>query len=134
MGTLISDSLIPLFNLGTLLENLVNKGRVYGSGFIIFIGIIMITVAAFKVGKGLMTQGKPNAQPINWFLCAGLVIIGSTMAFGGFNAIGKISKSLGSTADDLTGSNNTFSQNGSATFSTNNDTKDGSAAAPAAGN
>ena len=97
-----SDSLMPLFDLGTLLQNLVDKARAYGSGFIIFLGILMIAVAAFKIGKGLMTQGKPNAQPINWFLCAGLLIVGGTMAFGGFSALGNISKALDSTIDDLT--------------------------------
>lgn len=97
-----SDSLMPLFNLGTLLSTLVEKAEKYGSGFIIFIGIIMIAVAAFKIGKGLMTQGKPNAQPINWFLCAGLLVVGATMAFGGFNAMSKIGKSLDTTVDDLT--------------------------------
>lgn len=97
-----SDSLMPLFDLGTLLENLVTKAKTYGSGFIIFLGILMIAVAAFKIGKGLMTQGKPNAQPINWFLCAGLLIVGGTMAFGGFSSLGNISKALDSTIDDLT--------------------------------
>lgn len=101
-----SDSLMPLFDLGSLLQNLVIKAKQYGAGFIIFIGILMIAVAAFKIGKGLMTQGKPNAQPINWFLCAGLLVVGGTMAFGGFNAMGKIANSLDSTIDDLAGSNN----------------------------
>jgi hypothetical protein len=99
------DSLVPLFDLGSLLQNLVTKAKSYGSGFIIFLGIIMIAVAAFKIGKGLMTQGKPNAQPINWFLCAGLLIVGGTMAFGGFSAMGKIATSVDSTIDDLTADN-----------------------------
>ena len=104
--------LIPMFNIGTLLVNLVNKARSYGSGFIIFIGIIMIAVAAFKVGKGLMTQGKPNAQPINWFLCIGLLVLGGTMAFGGMSAIGSISRSFDSTIDDFAGENtNMFTGN-----------------------
>ena len=98
-------NLLPMFNLGTLLKNLVDKARQYGSGFIIFLGILMIAVAAFKIGKGLMTQGKPNAQPINWFLCGGLILIGGTMAFGGFNAMGNISKSVGETMDDLSSNN-----------------------------
>lgn len=97
-----SDSLMPLFDLGELLQNLVTKAKQYGSGFIIFLGILMIAVAAFKIGKGLMTQGKPNAQPINWFLCAGLLIVGGTMAFGGFSALGSIAGALDSTIDDLT--------------------------------
>lgn len=97
-----SDSLMPLFDLGSLLQNLVTKAKQYGSGFIIFLGILMVAVAAFKIGKGLMTQGKPNAQPINWFLCGGLLIVGGTMAFGGFNALGGIARSLDSTVDDLT--------------------------------
>jgi hypothetical protein len=96
------DSLVPAFDLGSLLGNLVAKAKSYGSGFIIFLGIIMIAVAAFKIGKGLMTQGKPNAQPINWFLCAGLLIVGGTMAFGGFSAMSSIAKSFDSTIDDLT--------------------------------
>lgn len=113
-----SDSLMPLFNIGDLLNNVVAKARTYGSGFIIFIGLLMIAVAAFKIGKGLMTQGKPNAQPINWFLCAGLLIIGGTMAFGGFSAMGNISKSLGSTVDDLSGDKNgTFHQDGNGSWS-----------------
>lgn len=112
-----SDSLVPMFDLGTLLQNLVEKARVYGSGFIIFLGILMIAVAAFKIGKGLMTQGKPNAQPINWFLCGGLIIVGGTMAFGGFSSMSSISKALDSTVDDLTNdtmfSGNTNSDAGS---------------------
>ena len=105
-----SDSLVPAFNLGTLLENLVKQARTYGSGFIIFLGILMIAVAAWKIGKGLMTQGKPNAQPINWFLCGGLLIVGGTMAFGGFNAMGNIAKSFDETVDDLAGGQH-FSHN-----------------------
>lgn len=107
MGFLMSvtygDSLVTMFDLGKLLESLVSKARTYGSGFIIFLGILMIAVAGFKIGKGLMTQGKPNAQPINWFLCAGLLLVGGTMAFGGFSAMGNIAKSVDTTIDDLTG-------------------------------
>ena len=99
------------FSLGTLLYNLIGKSKNYGGGLIIVIGIIMIVVAAFKIGKGLMTQGKPNAQPINWFLCAGLLVVGCMFAFGGFTSMSNLSKSLGTTVDDLTGSGNdkTFS-------------------------
>ena len=116
--------LYPLFNLGTLLSNLVQKAKQYGSGFIIFLGVIMIAVAAFKIGKGLMTQGKPNAQPINWFLCGGLLLVGGAMAFGGFTAMGKFASTLGETADDLTGSkNDALFNHGN---SVNNGGKDGS--------
>lgn len=108
-------TLMPLeFNLGTLLETLVDKARKYGSGFIIFLGVIMIAVAAFKIGKGLMTQGKPNAQPINWFLCGGLLLVGGTMAFGGFSAMGKFAQTVDATADDLTGA-----KSGDALFNSN---------------
>ena len=107
----LTMQLMPMFDLGVLLESLVAKARTYGSGFIIFLGVIMIAVAAFKVGKGLMTQGKPNAQPINWFLCAGLLVVGGAMAFGGFSALGNISQSLGQTVDDLT--NDTLFDQGS---------------------
>ena len=105
--------LMPLFNIGELLENLVTKAKSYGSGFIILLGIIMIAVAAFKIGKGLMTQGKPNAQPINWFLCLGLLVVGGTMAFGGFNALGGIAQSLDSTVDDLAGEDGGMFDHGS---------------------
>lgn len=100
--------LMPLFDIGELLGNLVTKAKSYGSGFIILLGIIMIAVAAFKIGKGLMTQGKPNAQPINWFLCLGLLVVGGTMAFGGFSALGNIAASLDSTVDDLAGEDTMF--------------------------
>ena len=105
---------MPLFNIGTLLESLISKAKAYGSGFIILLGIIMIAVAAFKIGKGLMTQGKPNAQPINWFLCLGLLVVGGTMTFGGFNALGGIATSLGETVDDLS-NDNLFTTDGSKT-------------------
>jgi len=78
-----AQMLVPAFDLGTLIASLVTKAKSYGSGFIIFLGIVMIVVASFKIGKGLMTQGKPNAQPINWFLCGGLILVGGAMAFGG---------------------------------------------------
>jgi hypothetical protein len=35
-------------------------------------------------------------------LCAGLLIVGGTMAFGGFSAMGSIATALDSTIDDLT--------------------------------
>ena len=100
--------MIPMFDLGELLANLIGKSKNYGGGLIIVIGIIMIVVAAFKIGKGLMTQGKPNAQPINWFLCAGLLVVGCMFAFGGFKSMSNLSKSLGTTVDDLTGGGKTF--------------------------
>ena len=104
------NSAVPMFNLNDLLTNLIKKAKSYGGGLIIVIGIIMIVVAGFKIGKGLMTQGKPNAQPINWFLCAGLILVGGTFAFGGFTSLSNLSKTVGQTVDDLSGdSNNMFS-------------------------
>ena len=106
---------IVLFTLAKLFGNLIDKGKMYGGGLIIFIGVLMIAVAAFKVGKGLMTQGKPNAQPINWFLCGGLLLAGGAFAFGGMKTLAKMSSAVGTTADDLTGEkddNALFSEGG----------------------
>ena len=91
------------FDLTGTLETLILKSRTYSSGFLIFLGIIMIAYAGYKIGKGLMTQGKPQAQPINWFLCLGILLAGGTMAFGGITSIGKIAYSIDATVDDLTG-------------------------------
>lgn len=91
------------FDLFTFLQNTIGGTQRLGGGILVLLGVIMIGVGGFRIGKGLLTQGKPQAQPINWFLCLGLLVVGGMLSFSGFKGVLNATKTIGGTVDSLSG-------------------------------
>lgn len=86
------------WKLKTFLGNLLGDLKVYGSGAIMILGVIMILVAAFQIGKGLMSGGKGQT---NWIMALGCLVIGGMFLSSGYNLVAKIGKGAGSSIEDL---------------------------------
>lgn len=84
--------------LGNFLENATNTLKSWGDYFIILIGVIMIVVAAYQIGSGLMSHGKKQT---NWFVAGALLLLGGAFMVGGFGWVSDIAKSGKTTIDEL---------------------------------
>lgn len=68
------------WSVSNVLKNIANKLRVWGSGLMIVIGIVMIIVGIWKIASGLISHGK---QQVNWVVNILLIIVGALFCAGG---------------------------------------------------
>lgn len=86
------------WSLGNFLQNAAGTAKEWGGYFIVLIGIIMIIVAAWQIGSGLMSHGKKQT---NWAVSIILLILGGAFAVGGFNFLSNIASGGAQTINEL---------------------------------
>lgn len=75
----LATKLMATFDITQFGQNLYTKMREWGSVFIVILGVIMMIVAVYKIGKGLIQAGKGGGQT-NWAVAIALLIIGGALA------------------------------------------------------
>lgn len=97
------------WDIGTLLGNATSTIRGWGGLFVTLLGVIMIIVAAYQIGKGFITHGKAQT---NWVIAILCLVVGGAFLAGGWNLISGIAKGGSKTIEDLgkgtTGTGNTI--------------------------
>lgn len=86
------------WSLGNFLQNASGTAKTWGGYFIILLGIIMIIVAAYQIGSGLISHGKKQT---NWFVSIALLILGGAFAVGGFSFLSNIASGGAQTINEL---------------------------------
>lgn len=86
------------WDIGTFLQNATNTLKEWGNYFIILIGVVMVVVAVYQIAKGLISHGKTQT---NWFVAAGLLLVGGALMVGGFTWVAGIAEGGKKTIDDL---------------------------------
>lgn len=86
------------WSLDTFLQNAAGTAKTWGGYFIVLIGIIMIIVAAWQIGSGLMSHGKKQT---NWAVAIILLVLGGAFAVGGFNFLSNIASGGAATINKL---------------------------------
>lgn len=89
------------WDVNTLLQNLNTALNSWGSGIVTIIGLVMVIVGVYKIGKGLMSHGQGQ---VNWVLNIALIIIGGMLAWsGGWGLVSQFSNGAQKTINDLGG-------------------------------
>ena len=86
------------WSLDNFLQNAAGTAKTWGGYFIVLMGIIMIIVAAWQIGSGLMSHGKKQT---NWAVAIVLLILGGAFAVGGFNFVANIASGGADTINSL---------------------------------
>lgn len=87
------------WSVTNFLNNLNTQLFDWGKVLVVIIGVVMVIVAVFKIGKGLMSGGRAQT---NWVLNLLLFFVGGALAFsGGWSLVQKISDGGTSTLNDL---------------------------------
>ena len=85
------------WSLDTFMSNVYSKLQIWGGAFLGIVGLVMLIVGGFKLGKALMSQGGDN----NWVMIILLILVGGAMMFGGLGLLIKISSLGNGTLADL---------------------------------
>lgn len=86
------------WSMESFLQNIGGKAQEWGSYFIVVLGIVMILVAGWQIGSGLMSHGKKQT---NWAVAVVLLILGGAFAAGGFNLLSTVASGGKDTILDL---------------------------------
>lgn len=111
MGAMVNSMLLSAslglpatFDVEAFLTNSITKLKAWGGLLIILIGVVMMVVAIWKIGSGLISHGK---KQVSWAVCIIMLILGGALAsFGlsGTNAwawVQGIAEGGKNTIDDL---------------------------------
>ena len=74
-------------NIGTWLENASQSLSTWGQYGIMFIGVILIIVAAAKIAMGFISHGKGQT---NWLICIGMLLVGGFFVGSGYTGMKKL--------------------------------------------
>lgn len=73
------SNVLAAWDLGSFINNLNSRLQSWAGAGVAVLGIIMVIVALYKFGKGMMSD---RAQT-NWVMVIALLLIGAALAFGG---------------------------------------------------
>lgn len=85
------------WSLESFLVNLIDKLKLWGSGLIMLLGVCMMIVAVWQIGKGFMSQRSQT----NWPMSIGCLLIGGMLLSGGYNLVANISKGAGTSIEAI---------------------------------
>lgn len=87
------------WSVTAFLNGLNNSLRLWGTFIVAIIGVVMVIVAVFNIGKGLMSGGRSQT---NWVMNIILFFLGGALAFGtGWSLVADIAKGGEQTLTDL---------------------------------
>lgn len=90
------------WSVTNFLNNVNSQLRSWGGVIVAIIGVIMVIVAIWNIGKGLMGGGRGQ---VNWVLNIILFLVGGALAFtGGWGLVESIADGGASTLNELGGS------------------------------
>ena len=69
------------WDFGGFLRSSTNTLKLWGGYAIVLIGVVMVVIAAYHIGKGLMPGNKGQT---NWGLNIALLVVGGAFMTGGF--------------------------------------------------
>ena len=104
MQSLLMETQLSLMNVAmdwsieTFLVNLRDKLKIWGSGAIMVLGVVMIIAAVIQIGKGFIMGARAQTS---WGMAAACLIIGGMLLAGGWNIVGQISTGAGSSLTKL---------------------------------
>lgn len=89
------------WSVTNFLNNVNSQLRSWGGVIVAIIGVIMVIVAIWNIGKGLMGGGRGQ---VNWVLNIILFLVGGALAFtGGWGLVESIADGGASTLNELGG-------------------------------
>ena len=101
----VQGALLQLMDSGSgwsvqnFLTNTNSTLRAWGGIIVSIIGVVMVIVAIFNIGKGLMGGGRGQ---VNWVLNIILFLVGGALAFGGgWSLVQDVSKGGSDTLNQL---------------------------------
>ena len=87
------------WSVQNFLDNTNSTLRTWGGVIVSIIGVVMVIVAIFNIGKGLMGGGRGQ---VNWVLNIILFLVGGALAFGGgWSLVQDVSKGGSDTLNQL---------------------------------
>ena len=86
------------WHISKFFENSQSTVKSVGGMFIILLGIVMIVVAGYNIGKALIMHGKTQT---NWFITILLLLVGGAFAVGGYDLLAGIAQGMGSDVKDM---------------------------------
>lgn len=104
MQILLLKAQIGLMNVAmdwsfdSFLVNLREKLKVWGSGAIMILGVVMILAAVFQIGKGFIMGARAQTS---WGMAIACLVIGGMLLAGGWNIVGTISTGAGTSIKSL---------------------------------
>ncbi|MGC6586664.1 hypothetical protein ACPV3A_17055 [Paenibacillus sp. Dod16] len=95
------DYLTGAWDLGSFLENARETLGVWGSSFIMILGVLALIYSVYQIVTGLWSQGKKQT---NWFVVILLLIVGGVISVPtGFEFVKDIAGGGRKTIEDLGG-------------------------------
>ena len=89
---------LPMFSFTQLFEAAKESVGQIGGAFISLLGLVMIVVAGWQIGKGLIS---PQKAQTNWFMVIGLLIVGGLFLVGGIGILGIVANNMGDAVQGL---------------------------------
>lgn len=74
-------------DIGQWLQNAGQSLSKWGSYGIMFVGVILIIVAAVKIAMGFISHGKGQT---NWLICIGMLLVGGFFVGSGYSGLKKL--------------------------------------------
>ncbi|MBO5435617.1 hypothetical protein J6A31_07475 [bacterium] len=98
-NTATGDQTAVNWSFNSLINNLESALGEWGKIIVTIIGLVMVIVGVFNIGKGLMSGGRGQT---NWVLNIALFLIGGILAFGGgWSIVQGMGQGAKTTLDDL---------------------------------
>lgn len=66
-----------MWDLGNFLQNSTSTIRTWGGYFFMLLGVVLMIVAIWQIGSGLMSHGK---KQVNWAMSIIMLLIGGVLA------------------------------------------------------
>ena len=86
------------WSIETFLVNLKDKLKLWGSGIIMILGVVMILAAVVQIAKGFIMGARAQTS---WGMAVACLIIGGMLLAGGWGIVGQISTGAGSSLTSL---------------------------------